>query len=140
MTRSDLNSAIELHDSILASVESVGGRTKILLQSAYIHKSEGVPGVDPGTGWVQDVILSVESGSVEGQAVELPYDVSDGELLLNERKLENVVPLPLDHSGKIELMLHLTSNERLVIRGDRITSELAGTPRYVEDFPGTKSR
>jgi hypothetical protein len=47
-----LNCSIEIHDSALNSVETQGTLLKLFIQ-AYIHKSKGVPGVDPGTGWVQ---------------------------------------------------------------------------------------
>ena len=140
MPSPNLNCGIELHDSVLASLKSVGGKIEIAFQPAYIHKSEGIPGVDPGTGWTQDIVLAVESGIAEGQVAELPVDVSDGELQVNGQQFQNVIPLPLDYLGSIELGLLLNSNERIVIRGSRMTSESVGTAEYVEDFPGVRSR
>jgi hypothetical protein len=135
-----LNSGIELHDSVLASLKSVEDKIEIAFRPAYIHRTEGIPGVDPGTGWTQDIVLVVESGVVEGQVAELPFDVSDGELQVAGLQLQNVLPLPLDYRGNIELRLLLKSSEQLVIRGSRITSESAGTAKYIEDFPGMRSR
>lgn len=139
MPSPNLNSGIELHDSVLASLKSEEGKIEIAFQPAYIHKSEGIPGVDPGTGWTQDIVLAVESGIAEGQVTELPYDVSDGELHV-AGQLQNVLPLPLDYRGNIELRLLLKSSEQLVIRGSRITSESVGTAKYIEYFPGMRSR
>ena len=138
MPSPNLNTGMELHDSVLASLKSVEGKMEITFRPAYIHKTEGVPGVDPGTGWTQDIVLAVESGIAEGQVTELPFDISDGELQVADLRLQNVLPLPLDYSGNIELKLLLNSSEQVVIRGSRITSESAGTATYVEDFPGMR--
>src|SRR5579862_869498 len=131
MPSPNLNSGIELHDSVLASLKSVEGKIEIAFQPAYIHKSEGIPGVDPGTGWTQDIVLAVEGGIVEGLVTELPFDVSDGELRVASLQLQNVLPLPLDCRGNVELKLLLKSSEQIVVRGSRITSESVGTAKYI---------
>ncbi|HEV2313899.1 MAG TPA: hypothetical protein VGR94_01225 [Candidatus Acidoferrales bacterium] len=66
-----LNCSIEIHDSVLTSVEIQAKQVKLSIE-AYIHKSAGVPGVDPGTGWIQNVILTIEDGSFEGNMESLP--------------------------------------------------------------------
>jgi hypothetical protein len=43
------NRAIEIHDSILASVSIAQGRAELTFSSVYIHQSEGKPGIDAGT-------------------------------------------------------------------------------------------
>jgi hypothetical protein len=137
MSEATLNSIIEIHDSDLASVEQEGKRTKIALAPAYIHKSTGIPGVDPGTGWVQDVIVLVEDGIIEGSIPNLPCDLYDGTLQVNEITLKNNLPLPLNHRGKVELTLVAQSSERIVVRGTHISATLTGEPKYVEDFTGS---
>jgi hypothetical protein len=48
-----LSRAIEIHDSTLDGL-SVERRVAVLrFAHAYIHQSEGTPGVAPGTGWSQ---------------------------------------------------------------------------------------
>ena len=134
MSDPSINSAIELHDSTLASVDGENGRIEVSLKPAYLHKSAGVPGVDPGTGWVQDIVLVIEGGGIEGQAPEMPCDLSDGDLIVDERTLANVLTLPLDQSGKIILKLQVMWDGLIVIHGTRIVATLAGEPRYIEDF------
>ncbi|MHB8412824.1 MAG: hypothetical protein ACYDDI_12890 [Candidatus Acidiferrales bacterium] len=97
-----LNSLIEIHDSVLTLVETQAKQVKLSIE-AYIHKSTGVPGVDPGTGWVQNVILTIEGGSFEGNAESLPCDLYDGTLQINEESMENMIPIPLDRHGQIAL-------------------------------------
>ena len=113
---------------------SINGRIKVSLKPADLHKSAGVPGVDPGTGWVQDIVLVIEGGGIEGQAPEMPCDLSDGDLIVDERTLANVLTLPLDQSGKIMLKLQVMWDGLIGIHGTRIVATLAGEPRYIEDF------
>jgi hypothetical protein len=49
---------------------------------------------------------------------------------------DNLIPIPLDSAGNIELQFTSISGESLQVRGDHITLELLGEPRYIEDFPG----
>jgi hypothetical protein len=57
-----VNAAIELHDSQVVAVESATG-TIIVWLAAYVHRSDGRPGFDPGSGWSQRVAL--EFGGTE---------------------------------------------------------------------------
>ena len=134
MDSETLKSAIELHDSVLASVGDEGRWVKIKLAPAYIHKSAGIPGIDPGTGWTQDALLIVEDGAIEGRIIELPCDLSDGTLQVAGEVLRNVLPLPLDYVGQIELTLHFKGDGEIVVRGTRIFAELFGEPTYIEEF------
>lgn len=128
-----LNCAIEIHDSLLKSVETSGTLIKLFFE-AYIHKSKGIPGVDPGTGWVQNVVLKIKDGSLDGLVKSVPCDLMDGSLEINEEHLSNEIPIPLDRSGKIALtLLPKWAGERLVARGTHVSLELLGEARYIED-------
>ena len=135
MEHSELNSAIELHDSTLGSIEQRNGHIEIALTPAYIHKSQGDPGADHGTGWVQNAVIAVESASMEGRVAELPCWLSDGDLRVADDVLLNLLPLPLDRTGPVEFTLLTVNADRVVIRGTRVRAELIGEPRYVEDYP-----
>jgi hypothetical protein len=128
------NRAIELHDSVLAYVAKKSGPVEIGLMPAYVHSSTGVPGVDSGTGWVQNITVVVEAGTIEGQLPEMPCDLSGGTLAVAERVSNNVLALPLDLSGSIELKLEVMWGGQILVRGTRILTILKGEPEYVEDF------
>jgi len=55
---------IELHDSVIATIVLDGGTTLITFSHAYIHQSDGVPGVDPGSGWSQRAELRINRSSI----------------------------------------------------------------------------
>jgi hypothetical protein len=128
------NSAIELHDSVLASVDQMDGRIEIAFVPAYIHKSIGVCGVDPGTVWVQNILITLEGGSLEGQLPELPSILSGGALIIDQHISENMLALPLDQSGGITLRLDIMWGGQILVQGGRLLALPQGEPIYVEDF------
>lgn len=76
------NRAIELHDSTFDGVRKDGTDLTLRFSAAYTHQSGGKPGVDAGSGWVQEAILHVRGGSVNGEIENLPCDLWDGDLRL----------------------------------------------------------
>jgi hypothetical protein len=128
--------AIEIYDSTLASVADDGGHAIVDLKPAYIHRSTGTPGVDPGGGWAQDVILRVENGTIEGGVPEMPCDLWEGSLQVGNQTIENIIPLPLDYQGAVTLILVAQDESRVVVRGSAISATLIGEPKFIEEFPG----
>lgn len=57
------NSIIELHDSRMTRIRSEGSAV-VLELNAYIHVSDGIPGVDAGTGWRQPIRMTIEGAVV----------------------------------------------------------------------------
>ena len=136
MNDSNHNTAIEIYDSTLASLVKEGQRVIVDLQPAYIHRSTGTPGVDPGGGWAQDVILVVEQGTIEGSVPELPCDLWEGSLRVGHQTIENIIPLPLDYRGDVELMLVTQTDSGVIVRGSAIFATPIGEPKFIEEFPG----
>jgi len=117
----------------------IGDRIRLVFEPAYVHETPGVPGLDPGTGGLQTIELFVESGSIDGALTALPFDVSDGRLIVDEHSYSNLLQLPMNRRGNTELNLLLKSSERVTIRGTGITTGFEGLPEDPEDFPGVRS-
>ena len=130
------NRAIELHDSLLAILEDEGSAVRVVFEPGYVHETQGSPGVDLGVGWLQTIEFLIDAGSIEGRLSALPFDVRDGKLTVNEHEYRNLVPLPLNFSGDVELRLLLGSGENVVIRGKAIRSGFEGLAEDPEEFPG----
>ncbi len=131
-----MNSAIEIHDSYLTSIRKQGDKVQLHL-SAYIHKSDGTPGTDAGTGWTQEVRVLFGGGTFEGSITEWPADLYDGTLEIDGEASENIIPIPLDRKGTIQLTLKPKSDDAIVVRGNSVRLELEGIAKYVEEFPGS---
>jgi hypothetical protein len=54
------NAALEFHDSEVSSIEAVAGDIQVFFAAAYVHRSNGTPGVNGGKGYVQAVELHLD--------------------------------------------------------------------------------
>ena len=132
-----MNLAIEFHDSELTSMGKRGDVLQLRL-NAYIHKSEGRPGVDAGTGWWQDTQITVERGVVEGPITNWPAEMYDGVLEIDGERFDNGVPVPFERVGEVRLTLKLSYDDPFVVLGSGVRVELShGAPVCIEEFPGT---
>lgn len=125
---------MEFHDSTFNGVERDGANLVLRFSAAYIHKSEGEPGVDAGSGWVQKLRLHISDASQTGEIVHFPCNLWDGSVRLDDKRLENVIPIPLDYRGRVEIRLEETT--ALTITGTSLRVELCGEPKFVDEFPG----
>ncbi len=129
-----LNRAIEIHDSILASVSILQGLAELHFSRLYIHEADGEPGRDLGTVWVQEAILRISDVDVNGAFSEFPVDLLDGEITIGDCRSENVIPRPPGQSGPFEIRLETWGQEVVTLRGSGAQLELIGKPEYVEEF------
>ena len=90
-----LNSKIELHDSMAEKFSQENGRITLTFSEAYVHKSKGRPGVDPGTGWWQPLEMRFEDASYFGTLPEFPEEISTGILTINGQSYDNMLPTDL---------------------------------------------
>ena len=129
-----MKSIVELHDSKVAEIVDCHGTVTVHFSPAYLHKSEGRPGVDPGIGWVQNARLVFEDASIHGGIPKLPCDVMDGELFVGAESYGHLIPVPLEVTTAIELRLVFDSARTVTVKGRGVRLELLGEPRYVEEF------
>jgi hypothetical protein len=127
------NAAVEIHDSTLEAIKSTGDDLVAVID-AYVHRSVGRPGVDPGTGWSQLLELRFLKGKTSGDVGSDPIELLDGRIILSGETFKNIIPLPLDHLGLSRLELESWNDVRVVIEGDGVSATLAGPPEYVEEF------
>ena len=126
--------AIELHDSTVERVER-DGDDLVLVLAAYVHRSAGVPGVDPGSGFTQLAEVRVRAGRVTGLPA-LPFALASGRLYVAATPHDNCLPAPLVHVGPARLELRGMLGELAVVEGASVRITLVGEAEYVEQFPG----
>ena len=133
------NRAIEFHDSTFDGLERDGANLTLRVSAAYIHESEGEPGLDAGIGWVQEVRLHFRNASTRGSMSELPCYLWDGQISLADESLQ-MIPVPLEYSGTVELKL-VENGEvdgQVEVTGTHVRVELSGERRRMEKFPGLR--
>jgi len=128
-----MRSGLELHDSRVSHVEWVGGDAVIHFSHAYIHKSKGSPGKDPGTGWSQEAQLVIQDASSEAPLPQLPNTISEGFLEVGGIKHE-LIPLPFKRRVGTKLSVVFVDGTRMEIVGKKSFVELFGAPIYLEDL------
>jgi hypothetical protein len=69
------NRAIEIHDSTLDAISARDGTVVLHFPCVYIHESIRTPGVDEGSGWVQEAILRISNAAVIKSFSTLPADL-----------------------------------------------------------------
>jgi hypothetical protein len=135
-----MNSEVEIHDSTLASITRDGCDLVLSLAPAYVHRSPGRPGIDQGSGWLQDIDLIIFGAVVESLPTEFPVNLSDGSFSIGEVRWDNVIPLPLVVSGTVSLSAVTCFGEFLTVRGTGASSMTRGELQYLEEFPGSGDR
>ena len=58
--------ALEFHDSRLSGLHQLGRKITVQFEPAYLHRSDGEPGISPGSGWHQNAELVFRSASLDG--------------------------------------------------------------------------
>ena len=129
-----MNSAIEIHDSVVDAVSDLDGTAALYFSSVYMHKSLGRPGVDPGTGWVQKAKLRIADATIKSTLSHFPGKLLDGFLRLGNSIFDNEIPISLNFRGDTELRLDSWNDRVILISGRGVELELIDEPTYVEDF------
>jgi hypothetical protein len=135
-----MNTIIELHDSVVAEVATQGSAVDVHFRPAYIHKSEGRPGFDAGTGWVQDAVLIFQEAVAAGEAPDLPCEILTGELTVGGQRHDNHIPVPLVAEADTELRLVFDSMHTVKVRGGSVRLMWFGEPRCVGEFCRPQAR
>jgi hypothetical protein len=137
-TEVQTNVGIELHDSDVVAIRQ--DLTNFFIDlSVYVHRTHGVPGVDPGSVWNQTATISLFNGqllSIAIDSLDPDYDIYDGSVTTGGRILKNVVPCPLDSVTEALLDLSFRSGGQIRIKADRLTIAFTGESRYLYDFEG----
>lgn len=130
-----MNCALEFHDSRASSISTDRGQLTLKFSAAYLHKSKGVPGVDAGTGWVQEGELTF-SEATGGASIDIGDGwIIEGNLVAGEETM-SILPVPFKAAGRISARFGFANGSTLRVAAASVCLSLFGEPRYVEEFPG----
>lgn len=130
-----MNSSIEIQDSAVGEIRTSAEGVTIRLAPAYVHKSNGRPGVDAGSGWTQEAQLFISDATLVGRVPILPCLLAGGTLVVGGGSHENMIPLPLDTEDPTTIKLwfgYLDLGIEVQKKGSRM--QLLGEATRVEDF------
>lgn len=55
---------------------------------------------------------------------------------MGHQTIENIIPLPLDRRGDVQLMLVTQTDNGVIVRGSAISATPVGEAKFIEEFPG----
>lgn len=127
---------IELHDSRLTAIRQDGDDLQLDLD-AYVHMSEGRPGIDPGTGWTVLVRLTVRSATMTRDFEGDRLWITEGTITIGPTVLDGECPVDLEVDDAVEV--RATGHEgSLTVTGTGLKVEAMGEAKFVEVFPGAR--
>jgi hypothetical protein len=127
------NASIELHDSDLNGIDQ--GPTSLSLRlRAYVYRSNGQPGVDPGTGWCQPATVILSNGRLDTKPIELPATIYDGDVRIGGDNYY-LIPCPFARDADTSVSIIFSNGDRLRITATGFTVAFSGNPEFVEDVP-----
>jgi hypothetical protein len=132
-----MNTALEFHDSEVQSAHADYGCVTFYFSKAYIHQSDGRPGVDRGTGHIQAAKLSFQHAHFDGNLVECVGQLSDGFITIAGTDLW-LVPLPFSAPGPVQASFVFKSGATLRVDGKSVDCSSFGPSTFVEDFPESR--
>jgi hypothetical protein len=118
---------MEFHDARLLDLVCGSDGSGHALFRACIYRADGIVFKDPQeSGW-QNCRLIFQGMRIEGNRVEPGEYASDGALWVDGEIHDNVILLPADHRGTIQVHLVMSPLfETLKIHADKISSRLEG--------------
>ena len=105
------NSALEFHDSEVASIVTSGGTVVVKSSAVYVHRSAGRPGVDAGAGYLQSLELICSGTSVAHKEEGCGGRSLDGLLTVDSLQM-SLVPVPDEAFGEVTIGPLFTNGSR----------------------------
>jgi hypothetical protein len=129
-----MHRALELHDSEVESISVDGPRLIVRFSNAYIHQSEGHPGVTPGDVFLQSAEL-VFSDVNPLVAAHARGALLQGVVAINESEF-SMLPLPFQRQGQVNATFVFSSGERVRVEARSVDCSLIGKARWLEKYDG----
>ncbi|MBB5193243.1 hypothetical protein HNQ50_003997 [Silvimonas terrae] len=133
MTTLERNAALEFHDSEVRDVEASTNTVTVNFAAAYVHRSEGRPAIDAGSGYMQSVQLVFADAQYSGPINECIGLLSDGLLKING-ETSTTMPIPLSVSGSIYLEMGFANGSHILIAAQSLICRASGEAKFIESF------
>ena len=126
---------MELHDSTFAKCYFKDGVLHIRLNKAIIHSSDNRPAIDAGKVYTQDFEFMIHHCIEKEISALTDVPIQDGSISVNDLKFKNIIPLPFQKKGAVEIELLLAgSDEKISVTGMSIAIIPTGEMTYLEDW------
>ncbi len=135
-----MSTILQLNESTIESISRGPGDVVLVrFAPAILIKSQGIPGVDASTRWIQGGELRITEAELDGEPGTLPAVPASGSMECGGYKYVDMMPVPLAGSGFAQLKLSFTAGAGpVLVTGEDAVLSMAGDPRYVEHIKQTQ--
>lgn len=127
------NDALEFHDSEVSSIGLQGKHCVVRFSAGYVHRSEGEPGIDDGSGFLQALELTCLNPSEVHQEPGCVGELWHGTLQVAGKNL-GLIPVPYEAEEHVELDLTFSNGSTCRVVAQGISLKPTSEARFVEYF------
>lgn len=128
-----MNRGVEFHDSEVRLIEHPQGSVRMFFEPAYIHVSNGRPGVDSGEGHVQAAELVFETATCDEIPPECSGALSDGAVTVDGVSY-SLLPVPFIATGEVSAYFIFCTGAILKLSAKSVLCTVYGPSRFIETF------
>jgi hypothetical protein len=131
-----LKSALEFHDSDVVELRKSDAALHMIFEPAYVHRSEGRPGVDSGSGFLQPAEIIFTEAQYTEKDGPCTGSISEGLISISGKRFDSVFPLPFNAAGKVSAEFTFESGAVLSITATAVSSASTGPAQLVDGYDG----
>jgi len=131
-----LKSALEFHDSDVVELRPSENTLHMIFEPAYVHRSEGRPGVDAGSGFLQPAEIVFSGAKYTEKDGPCTGAISEGLIQVSGKRFDSVLPLPFDVAGKVSAEFTFESGAVLSITATGVSCASTGPAVLVDGYEG----
>ena len=131
-----MKSALEFHDSDVVELRPDGSTLHMIFEPAYVHRSNGRPGVDAGSGFLQPAEIVFTGAQFNEKDGPCRGAISEGMIAVAGKKFDSVFPLPFEASGKVAAEFTFESGAVLSVTAAGVSCASTGPAELVDGYDG----
>ena len=131
-----MKSALEFHDSDVVELRPSETTLHIIFEPAYVHRSEGRPGVDAGSGFLQPAEIVFSGAKFTEKDGPCAGAISEGLITIAGKRYDSVLPLPIDVTGKVSAEFTFESGAVLSVTATGVSCASTGPAVLVDGYEG----
>ena len=108
----------------------------MIFEPAYVHRSNGRPGVDAGSGFLQPAEIVFTGAQVTEKDGPCKGAISEGMISVSGKKFDSVLPLPYEASGKVSAEFTFESGAVLSVTATGVSCASTGPAELVDGYDG----
>ena len=131
-----MKAALEFHDSDVTELRPAASTLHLIFEPAYVHRSNGRPGVDAGSGFLQPAEIVFTDAQFTEKDGPCKGAISEGMISVSGKKFDSVLPLPFEASGKVSAEFTFESGAVLSVTATGVSCASTGPAELVDGYDG----